>query len=172
MQMPVATRRYQGRRRFGRAQNPDVQDPYGRSDKHSGPAVCPDCGAVLKEGRWQWLSPPPEADLLKCQACRRIQDDYPAGELRLIGPFPSRQRLELEALARHHEAEEKQDHPLNRIMNVVDEGDAIVITTTDIHLPRRIGQAVRRAYHGKLDVHYDPSAYFVRAIWNGKGRPA
>lgn len=170
MQRSLTTHRYQVRRRFGRAQNAEMQDPYGRPHKQSAPALCPDCGAVLKDGRWQWLSPSPDADSVRCQACHRIQDNYPAGELRLIGPFPSRQRLELEALARHHEAEEKQDHPLNRIMNIVDEDDAIVITTTDIHLPGRIGHAVRRAYHGKLDVHYDPNAYFVRAIW--EGRPA
>jgi len=172
MQKHLSSRRYQLRRRFGRAQTPDIQDPYRHPGKHSGPAFCPDCGAVLEDGRWQWSSPPPEADSVRCQACHRIQDNYPAGELRLVGHFSSQQRLELEALARHQEAEEKQDHPLNRIMKILNEGDAIVITTTDIHLPRRIGQAVRRAYHGSLDVHRDDGGYFVRAIWNAKGTPA
>ena len=37
--------------------------------------------------------------------------------------------------------------------------------TTDIHLPRRIGEAVKRAFHGTLDEHFDEGGYFVRVNW-------
>jgi hypothetical protein len=33
-----------------------------------------------------------------------------------------------------------------------------VVTTTDIHLPRRVGHALEHAYKGKLDVHYSEGA--------------
>ena len=38
-----------------------------------------------------------------------------------------------------YDAREKREHPLNRIMAIEREGDALVVKTTDIHLPRRIG---------------------------------
>ena len=41
-----------------------------------------------------------------------------------------------------------------------------IITTTDIHLPRRIGQALHSAYKGSLDVHYDEEGYFIRVHWS------
>jgi hypothetical protein len=40
-----------------------------------------------------------------------------------------------------------------------------VITTTDIHLPRRIGEALHRAYEGDLDFHYEEEAYSIRVTW-------
>jgi hypothetical protein len=41
----------------------------------------------------------------------------------------------------------------------------VVIATTDIHLPRRIGEALKRAYGGTLDMHFDDTAHFIRADW-------
>lgn len=165
MDHPSTTHTYNVRRRFGRAQGADIDDPYRQSEKSSGLAICPDCRAVYQDGRWQWKNTPAQAEAITCQACRRIRDNYPAGELHLSGAFASAHRTELIALARHHEAEENKDHPLNRIITIGDEDGTIVITTTDIHLPRRIGRAIRRAYDGKLDIRYDPHAYFVRAKW-------
>jgi len=69
-------------------------------------------------------------------------------------------------LARHQEEAEKSEHPLNRIMGVKeDSGGGIIIETTDIHLPRRIGEAVRRAFHGELESHFEQDGYFVRVTW-------
>lgn len=173
MQRALKTHSYQMRRRFGRAQNAELQNPYGQPGKRAGLISCQDCGAVLRDGRWQWLSLVPfGAQQSTCPACLRTRDKNPAGELRLIGKFSKRQRLELEALARHQEDEEKLDHPLNRIMKIDSDGDGMTITTTDIHLPRRIGRAIYRAHRGDLDVHYDSNNYFVRAVWNERGRSA
>lgn len=43
--------------------------------------------------------------------------------------------------------------------------ESIVITTTDIHLPRRIGETVDRALNGTLDFHYGAENYFIRVEW-------
>jgi len=40
------------------------------------------------------------------------------------------------------------------------------VTTTDIHLPRRIGEALVSAYDGALDLTYDEDGYFLRANWH------
>lgn len=165
MKQPIAKPGHRARRRFGRAQDTHIDDPYRQAKKPPEPAVCPDCGAVFQGGHWQWLERPAGAELVTCQACHRMRDKYPAGEVTLSGSFVQAHRDDLLAVARHNEAVEKQEHPLNRIMDIDDDGAKIVIRTTDIHLPRRIGEAVHHAYHGKLDVHYDSGAYFVRVGW-------
>jgi len=72
---------------------------------------------------------------------------------------------EIIELARNTEKAEREEHPLQRIMSVTEDGDALVITTTDVHLPRRIGHAIVDAYKGDLDTHYDRDGYFARIKW-------
>ncbi|MCM2305073.1 MAG: hypothetical protein NDJ72_10250, partial [Elusimicrobia bacterium] len=55
--------------------------------------------------------------------------------------------------------------PMHRIMAVEEKRDGIVIKTTDIHLPGRIGRALVRACKGELDLKFDKGAYFVRVDW-------
>jgi hypothetical protein len=74
------------------------------------------------------------------------------------------------ALARNAERAERIEHCQNRIMTIEEAAhDELVITTTDIHLPRLIGETIRRAFHGDLRIHYDEMNYFVRAEWRGDG---
>lgn len=142
-----------------------VHDPYMTRLKPGEPSVCPQCGATFHRGRWSWDAAAPDARPELCQACHRIKDGYPAGVVRLSGGFVQVHKAEIVNLARNEEKQEKGEHPLNRIMAIDDEPAAIVIRTTDIHLPRRIGDAVHRAYGGDLDYHYDEESYFIRVNW-------
>jgi len=141
-------------------------DPYKARGKLAEPSVCTQCGAVFADGRWQWLQDAPKgAHPHTCPACHRIKDKYPAGELILSGGFLAAHAAEIANLARNVEAAEKHDHPMQRIMALENSDGRIVITTTDIHLPRRIGHAIVDAYKGDLDTHYDETGYFVRLNW-------
>ncbi len=142
-----------------------VHDPYKTRLKLPEPTVCPGCGAVYRKGRWTWASVPVGANVASCQACRRVDDAYPAGVATLRGGFLKKHRREILNLTRNQEALEKGEHPLHRIMAIEDRSEEIEITTTDIHLPRRIGQALHNAYRGSLDLHYDRGGYFVRVTW-------
>jgi hypothetical protein len=155
------------RRILGRAQDEDVGDPYKLRRKLHEPTRCSSCGAVYHEGRWQWLELPPEgAHEELCQACHRINDNYPAGIVALKGPTVQEHEVEIVNLARNLERAEKQEHPLNRIMAIEKQGpDTLIITTTDIHLPRRIGTAVHHTFHGDLKMNFDEDAYFIRVNW-------
>lgn len=142
-------------------------DPYKAKKKLPEPAVCPQCFAVFKGARWQWTEEAlPTAHWEMCPACHRTNDNYPAGELTLTGTFLNTHGPEMIRLARNIEAMEKNQYPLQRIMTVDDDADRIVITTTGLHLPRRIGHALERAYNGTLDTHYDDHGYFVRLRWH------
>jgi hypothetical protein len=154
-----------GGHRWGHAQDDHILDPYKRPDKLAEPTVCPQCSAVYQAGRWHWAARPKDAHEVVCQACHRVNDQYPAGVVTLTGAFTPRQKTDMMNLARHQEEAEKTEHPLNRIINIEESPDRIVINTTDIHLPRRVGEAIERAFHGKLERHFDEHGYFVRVNW-------
>ncbi len=142
-------------------------DPYKASHKPSEPCVCPQCKAVYLGGRWQWIAAPLEkTHWEQCPACHRIADRFPAGEMTLTGRFLTEHGEEIVRLSRNIEALERHEHPLQRIMDIDVTAEKIVMTTTDIHLPRRIGHALERAYKGELDTHYDEGGYFIRMTWH------
>lgn len=143
-----------------------VHDSYKTRLKLPEPTVCSECGAVFQNGRWQWVPHAPEgANEEVCQACRRARDRYPAGTVTVTGAFVDAHTDEILNLVRHQEELEKGEHPLHRIMDVEREPGRIVVTTTDIHLPRRIGEALYRAFRGHLDFRYEEEAYFLRVAW-------
>ena len=55
--------------------------------------------------------------------------------------------------------------PKSRIMGIEEREDTIVVKTTDIHLPRAIGEALHRAYVGELDYHYNEEEYSLDVSW-------
>ncbi len=122
---------------------------------------------MFSDGRWRWGPAPADARLELCQACARINDNYPAGMVTLTGPFVVAHKDEMIRIARNQEQAEKPEHPLNRILSIEQPApDRLVIATTDIHLPRRIGEVIKRAYRGTMDVHFDEHGYFVRINWH------
>ncbi|HMZ98990.1 MAG TPA: hypothetical protein PK063_17960, partial [Nitrospira sp.] len=68
---------------------------------------------------------------------------------------------------RNTEAQEKKAYPLARIMTIEDREEGLVILTTDAHLPRRIGEALKHSHHGHLDIQYDQDEDFIRITWTG-----
>lgn len=143
-----------------------VHDPYKMRDKPQSPASCPDCGVVFADGRWQWSDTPPDnAISTLCPACQRVRDHQPAGYVTLSGTFYREHKEEMLNLVRNCETAAKGERPLNRIMAIDDEDDHTVITTTEIHLPRRIGNALRDAYGGDLDIQYTPEGDSLRVTW-------
>lgn len=147
-----------------------VHDPYKTRLKLPDPTICPGCGALFHKGRWQWSAhPPADAHEETCQACHRVADKYPAGTLTLTGGFIDDHRDEVLALIRHQGELEKGEHPLHRIMKIDTAPREIVVSTTDIHLPRRIGEAMQHAFSGALDFRYEEEAYFLRVHWTRDG---
>lgn len=140
-------------------------DTYRARGKLREPTACPQCGAVFHKGRWTWGERPPRAHEALCPACQRMNDQLPAGQLSVRGSFLTQHKTEILGLARNAEAQAKAEHPLSRIMTVEEQEDALVIATTDTHLPQRIGEALHHAYHGELDIHYSRDQQFIRVTW-------
>jgi NMD protein affecting ribosome stability and mRNA decay len=140
-------------------------DPYLALSKPAEPTVCPQCGVVYHGGRWQRLARPAAAHEQLCPACHRIRDNLPAGIITLGGAFAYQHADEILALVRNEEAREANRHPLQRIMAVTRQDEHIVITTTDVHVARRIGDAVAGAFGGTLSLKYSADEYLVRVDW-------
>ena len=140
-------------------------DPYQAAGKYAEPTRCGTCGAVFHRGRWQWGSAPPGSHIALCPACQRIRDKLPAGEVTLEGTFIDAHRVELVQLIRNQAEHEREEHPMHRIVHLDEDADRVRVSTTDIHLPQRIGEALKRAYDGELEMHYGHDEYTVRVRW-------
>lgn len=151
--------------RHDRLLQEQVHDAYKARGKLPEPSVCPDCGAVFSEGRWHRGEAPEGAHRETCPACHRMHDHYPAGFLTLEGPFFLTHHDEIMHLVHNHEKREREEHPLQRIMAVEEKDGAVLVTTTDIHLARGIGEAVHHAYQGELEFHYNPEENLLRVNW-------
>jgi NMD protein affecting ribosome stability and mRNA decay len=143
-----------------------VMDSYKTKGKLHEPTVCPDCGAVFHAGRWQWLDKPKDAHQTSCPACHRVRDHFPAGYVTLAGEFFATHEKEILHLMQNRETQEKANHPLQRIMDIEKTEHGTVVTTTDIHLARGLGEALHHAYQGDLELHYNPEQNLLRVNWS------
>ncbi|MGA7802565.1 MAG: BCAM0308 family protein [Gammaproteobacteria bacterium] len=140
-------------------------DPYKSKEKLPEPTQCPECRAFFHRGRWQWGEAPADAHQRLCPACQRTRDHVPAGLVTLSGAFFQEHREEIMQLVRNVEEKEKAEHPLDRIMEIEDRDDGVAMAFTDAHLARGVGEAVRHAYQGELELQYGQEDVLLRATW-------
>ena len=140
-------------------------DTYKEQRKLPEPTVCSECRAVYLEGRWAWWEAAVNAHAIVCPACQRIKDNFPAGYLEILGGFYGTHREEITNLIHNLEAQEKSDHPMERVMAIAEEEDRVLVTTTGIHLARRIGEALNNAYQGELAFNYGDGEKTIRLTW-------
>lgn len=140
-------------------------DTYRIRGKLAEPTVCPGCGAVFHEGRWQWIPRPAQAAEQTCPACNRIADELPAGFVHLSGAFFADHREEVVHLINNTAARESAERPLERLMAMTAANGGMLITTTGIHLARRLGEALHSAYQGDLEYHYNEEEMLLRVHW-------
>ncbi len=143
-----------------------VADPYRARGKWPEPTQCPECRAIFHHGRWQWGEAAQKAEQHLCPACQRIRDRVPAGELTLAGEFYTAHRQEIMNLIHNAESAARAEHPLERIMDIEEQGDRTVITFTDAHLVHGVGEALRHAYQGELDSRYTDEDALLRVAWH------
>lgn len=142
-----------------------VHDTYKCARKLAEPTVCPRCGAVYHRGRWQWLERPAHARETLCPACHRIADRVPAGFVFLSSPLLATRRTAIERVVRDQETRENTAHALERIIALEEHDGGWLVTTTDIHLARRIGEALHRSHGGELELHYNRAEKLLRVYW-------
>jgi hypothetical protein len=145
---------------------PLADDPYRELMKGPDPATCPRCRATYRAGHWSWRPAPPGAVGHKCPSCRRLEDNFPAGYVTLKGPFFTAHRDEVLDLVMARAERALAEHPLKRIIGVQETPRGLVVTTTDPHLARGIGVALRDAFKGTLEISFARDEPLVRATWS------
>ncbi|HUI93493.1 MAG TPA: BCAM0308 family protein [Chitinivibrionales bacterium] len=146
---------------------PERQDEYEAREKYPEPAVCPECGDVFRNGRWTGRKMFPSGDLYlaKCPACSRKDGNRPAGDIKISGPFFQAHQAEILNRIRRIERKERGTHPLEQIIAMHSEPDYADISTSGIHLARRIGDALRHSFKGDLSYSYGKGEKSIRVIW-------
>lgn len=142
-------------------------DVYYDRSKCPAQTQCQNCGALFVNGRWTWEEPSSSAEVNKtvCPACQRIADRFPAGYVQLKGAFFEEHRPEILNLILNVEKQEKSARPLERIMAITTEKTFTCVTTTGLHLARRIGEALSRAYKGDYAFRYADAEQSIRVYW-------
>ncbi len=144
-------------------------DAYQAKEKLPEPTACPQCGALFHQGHWQWGTAPNDAHKESCPACHRMNDHCPAGFVTLEGEFLKIHSEDILHLIRNHEQHQRAEHPLKRIMaieKIEGKDNALLVTTTDIHLARGIGEALHHAYQGELELKYNAGEHLLRVRWS------
>lgn len=143
-------------------------DTYQQTTKLPDPTLCTRCGSVFSNGRWSWQELPADARNINktlCPACKRIEDNVPAGYMDLSGEFFVLHKNEILNLIKNEADAESQAHPMERIMEISEKPDGVSITTTGIHVARRLSEAVEKAYKGQLDYTYGDDEKTIRVSW-------
>ena len=141
------------------------KDTYKATNTMHDPAYCIECGATFINGRWTWKTIENKGNETLCPACRRTADKYPAGYIEIKGSFFSRHANEISNLIRNTESLEKTERPLERIMSTHFNREKAILTTTGIHIARRIGEALFRSYQGDFNFQYSDGEKSIRVYW-------
>jgi Raf kinase inhibitor-like YbhB/YbcL family protein len=154
-------------------------DPYRDEAHWPDPCLCPDCGAVYHQGRWQWAEAlRVEPQRQRCPACRRLHDRHPAAALHLHGQSLDAHWPEMQRLVQHLAEREGTEHPLERIMDIHHPHHAPAgerrLTFTGTHLAHGVATALQQAYGGQLQARYPEGDTMLRIdlrLGNGRANP-
>lgn len=126
------------------------------------PAVCTQCHATHWQGRWRWDAAPPDLVPVVCPACERIRDGVAAHVLELAGDL-SRHWAEVKGILGNVERAELAEHPMERVMKIEVQEDRVVVSTTGMHIARRILAALLRRF--RKHVRLQPTGSVTRIDW-------
>jgi NMD protein affecting ribosome stability and mRNA decay len=138
---------------------------YMKTNTAKATMVCSNCGAIYLNGKWIWKDQHNSLRETTCPACKRINDNYPAGFVEIRGRFYREHEKEISNLIVNMEKTEKKERPLERIMMFRPEKSRATLTTTGIHIAKRIGEALSKSYQGNFTFRYLDGEKSIRVLW-------
>jgi hypothetical protein len=140
---------------------------YQRSGKYPSNTRCPKCDLLFQEGIWKRgiAANVQELQWKLCPACQQIRDGQVGGIVQFSGTFMGSHRQELLNRIRNVEKQTQVERPLERIINVKENKDSIVVSATTEHLVARIGKSIQRDFGGDLDLRYAPEDKYAFVHW-------
>jgi NMD protein affecting ribosome stability and mRNA decay len=153
------------------------QDPYAMRRSPKEPAVCPSCHAVYDKKRWTLnaraasRAAAAEVTRVVCPACRKIRDGYPEGVVTLTWAALKDHEMEIRGLIAHEEARARTTNPLQRVMRIVRRRGGMEVETTTDQFAQRLGRALVRAFHGRVEYQWGHKDKYTRVKWEGPTGP-
>ncbi|MBI2982570.1 MAG: ATPase [Deltaproteobacteria bacterium] len=163
-------------------------DPYLAKLDPGDKAACLKCHAVYHNKHWSLPSPPrsngsrrlinrertlaqpPERKIL-CPACQKIRDHFPMGIVTLKGDYVQKHRGEILNLIHNEESRARGFNPLERLISVYDQEDALIVETTTEKLAQRIGSRLQHSYKGDVRYKWSRQNRFIRVDWERNLEP-
>jgi NMD protein affecting ribosome stability and mRNA decay len=144
--------------------------PRGAAKKIS---VCEGCHAVYKNKRWyadaalyDKAVSAPGTSVTVCPACAKIRDNFPGGIVTLKGSYVLPHKEDLVHLVKNVEARARSTNPLERVMSIKEDGYGnIVIYTTNEKLAQRLGNLIKKAFHGNVTYDWSHENKLARVDW-------
>ena len=141
------------------------------------PAVCTQCHATEWQGRWRWDEPAPDLAPVVCPACERIRDGAAAHVIELSGALPPWWN-EVRGMIGNVERAEVLEHPMERIMKVAVGDDKVSVSTTGLHIARRLVAAIVRRWRRQVRLQFGETVTAIewlepreaRRQWQSAGR--
>ncbi len=136
-------------------------------------AVCGGCQAFYHDKRWY-----PAGDEsvsagsgalrheVTCPACQRMRDNNPAGVVTFSGDYLVAHENAILNAIRNVEEKSRAKNPLSRIMGIGQEGNGLIVRTTDERLAEKLGKEIYRAHSGDLTFQWSKQESFVRVNWH------
>jgi NMD protein affecting ribosome stability and mRNA decay len=155
---------------YGQVHKEGIPDPYISRKGLKEPTICPSCRAVYHKKRWAldeglYLETKGKKGVSskKCPACRKIEDGFAMGIVKLYGDFILEHRDEIINLLRSEERRAIEKNPLERLMKIEKQGKGLYVETTTDSLALRIGKVLSRSYKGetKFDWKYGDKSLIV-----------
>jgi NMD protein affecting ribosome stability and mRNA decay len=135
-------------------------------------AICSKCSLVYQNKSWimdvavsRRIKGEPGVRRGTCPACRRMEDNIPAGIVTFSGDYFRKHEVEILDIIRNEESKARVKNPLGRVMEIAQEGDVLTVTTTEENLARKLGKEVYRAHKGELSYQWAHDDKFVRVKW-------
>ncbi|MFO0704446.1 MAG: hypothetical protein U0517_00500 [Candidatus Andersenbacteria bacterium] len=143
----------------------------------AGEFFCPICRSIFY--RKSWHTDPRKYEQIsqnldlarKCPACHKTQLDLPEGIVTLsaLDTFDKQHREELINLVRNIADRAFRRDPMDRIYKMLDKGNEIVAYTTENQLAVAIGNEVKRALGGDLNIDFSHrDNEIARVVWIAK----
>lgn len=133
------------------------------------PSVCAMCDAVYSNRRWVAASATQTDRLVTktiCPACKQSRSGQPRGFVFLDGTYFTNHRDEIENLLRNEARRAADDNVLARIIDWTrGDGHKLTLTTTTEHLAQRLGHALHKAFHGKVNYDFSHENKLARVNW-------
>jgi hypothetical protein len=157
---------------MARDQVQDANNPYTPEFHFPDDTVCSHCGAIYFNQHWNrddkrrdLVMASGAANEIVCPGCTMVAERNPQGIVYISGDYWPQHREDILNLIRNEEGRGMATNPIERIIDIREEEDALIVETTNTKLAQHIGRALHKAHKGEVDYRWPDGDHLLRAYW-------